>query len=340
MNKNILFIGYLYKGSTALHRLTALKKNTDIVYAIDLQILKNKIICFIDRVISNIFRISINSWLLKNKIIEKVSKINPEIIWVDKGIIIPSSTFKIIKMRFSKIIMIHYSPDDMMNPRNQTKYYLDCIPLYDLHVTTKSYNVDELYNIGARSVLFVNNAFAPEIHKPYQLTEEEVKKFSSDVSFIGSIEKERAEIIFWLAENGIKITVWGKNWQPVLKKHKNIRLISNWFADEKYAKIICATKINLAFLRKVNRDLQTTRTTEIPACGGFMLAERTDEHLKLFKENEEAVFFSDNDELKRKIEYYLSNENERIKIALNGYRKCTSAGYDNITMVKKVIGSL
>ncbi|OQY75802.1 MAG: hypothetical protein B6D44_00725 [Ignavibacteriales bacterium UTCHB2] len=239
-----------------------------------------------------------------------------------------------------KIKIIHYSPDDMINPQNQTSFYLNDIPLYDMHVTTKSYNVDELYNLGAKKVLFVNNAYAPEVHKPYELTTEEKNKYSADVSFIGAPEKERSDSILEIADAGIKIVIWGNGWSKFLSPTPNIIIREGWYADENYSKIICASKINLAFLRKVNRDLQTTRTMEIPACGGFMLAERTSEHLKLFKENEEAVFFSNNNELKNKIEYYLNNDDARTRISENGMKRCIKSGYDNVTMIQKVIDSL
>lgn len=209
-----------------------------------------------------------------------------------------------------------------------------------MHVTTKSYNVDELYNLGAKKVLFVNNAYAPEVHKPYELTTEEKNKYSADVSFIGAPEKERSDSILEIANAGIKIVIWGNGWAKFISLHPNIIIKQGWFADEEYSKIICASKINLAFLRKVNRDLQTTRTMEIPACGGFMLAERTDEHFKLFKENEEAVFFSDNLELKNKTEYYLKNDDGRKRISENGMKRCIKSGYDNVTMIQKVIDSL
>ena len=110
--------------------------------------------------------------------------------------------------------------------------------------------------------------------------------------------------------------------------------------DDNFSKALSAFKINLGFLRKKSRDLHTTRSTEIPACGGFMMAERTVEHQAMFEEDKEAVFFSNNEELLDKCKYYLSHEEERKKIAEAGYKRCISSDYSNDGMIKKVLSSM
>ena len=87
----------------------------------------------------------------------------------------------------------------------------------------------------------------------------------------------------------------------------------------------------------MNLDLQTTRSVEIPACGSFMLAERTIEHLAMFEEGKEAAYFSSNDELLQKCRYYLAHEDERKQIAAAGHQRCENSGYSNYDRIKAII---
>lgn len=218
----------------------------------------------------------------------------------------------------------------MLNPDNQTPQYLNAIPLYDLHVTTKSYNVPELTEMGANDVLFVGNAFCPQTHKKQILTVAEKEYWGGAVGFVGSYEKQRAESILFLAKHGIKIRVWGRwpaEWVTKLAQH-GVVIVGKNLVGIDYAKAICALDINLNFLRKVNRDVQTTRSIEIPACGGFMLAERTLEHQELFQEGEEADYFESNEELLQKIRYYQNTPAERKKIQEAGFQRCVKS-YSN-----------
>jgi spore maturation protein CgeB len=68
------------------------------------------------------------------------------------------------------------------------------------------------------------------------------------------------------------------------------------------------------------------RTFEAPACGAFLLNERTPEHLKLLEENRDAAYFSSKAELVEKVRYYLWRENERERIRRSGYKTITSGG--------------
>ena len=64
---------------------------------------------------------------------------------------------------------------------------------------------------------------------------------------------------------------------------------------------------------------------EIPACCGFMLAERTEEHRMYFEEDREAVYFSSFDEALSKIRFYISHDSIRRQIALAGHLRCINS---------------
>src|SRR5262249_61768258 len=131
------------------------------------------------------------------------------------------------------------------------------------------------------------------------------------------------------AKNGIHVRIWANKWGKIgryANLHVEGRPLVNTSVDLRYTKGICSTGINLCFLRKANRDLQTTRSVEIPACGGFMLAERTEEHCALFEEGVEAEYFGSDDELVEKCRDYLPYPDKRKKIAAAGRGTRPGAG--------------
>jgi spore maturation protein CgeB len=260
-----------------------------------------------------------------------------DLVWIDKGLAIRPRTLDRLRALLPHARLVAYSPDDMSNPGNQSRRYLDSVGRYDVHVTTKSYNVPELEALGARHVIFVDNAYDPAIHRPMELSEAERRRFAADVGFVGTFELDRAEWAHRLAEAGIPVTVRGPGWSRFKKTHPLLRVHDEYLNAEDYPRAVSATRINLAFLCKANRDRQTQRSAEIPACRAFMLAERTDEHARLYREGQEAEFFGSFDELVAKCRHYLAHEDERRNIAIAGYRRCVLGGYSNAARLARVL---
>jgi spore maturation protein CgeB len=67
-----------------------------------------------------------------------------------------------------------------------------------------------------------------------------------------------------------------------------------------------------------------------------MLSERTDDLKKLYKEDEEAVFFSCPEELVEKAKVLLKNEIRRKQIAKAGRQRCTADGHDVVNRMRQL----
>ena len=68
-----------------------------------------------------------------------------------------------------------------------------------------------------------------------------------------------------------------------------------------------------------------------------MLAERTTEHQAMFREDEEAVFFSNNEELLEKCQYYLEHEELRRRIAQAGHERCMASDYSYEGRIRMIL---
>lgn len=325
---DILFVGPLYAGSTSRQRMECLAK------------LGHRVACadqLPGRMIERRFTLA---WKVRRRLFGDwdESRLNarllawpaspaPDLVWVEKGLTVEAATLRALRARWPGARLLNYSPDDQFNPRNQSRQWLAGLPLYDLHVTTKTFNVAELRAAGARDVFYVGKGYSPEVHRPLPVTPGDRERLGADVGFIGWPETARERSMRHLARHGVPVRVWGP-W-PRSKAAPNLRVEGRPLWADDYARAISATRINLGFLRRVNRDRHTTRSIEIPACGGFLLAERTPEHLELFREGVEAEFFAGDGELLEKARWYLAHEPERARIAEAGLRRCRESDYSN-----------
>lgn len=232
-----------------------------------------------------------------------------------------------------------YMNDDMFNPRNQSFTFLEAIKRIDCILTTKSYNVSEFHAARAPLAIYTPNAYDPKIHYPAKPSAEERTYYKGDVAFIGTFRSERADFLARVAELGGQFTfnVWGGGWDKMRRpiywhKWSRWRTLKPCVRRKELrcadmGKAIQSNKICLGLLYRANRDLHTSRSFEIPACGGFMLAERTDEHRMYFEEDREAAYFSSFEEMLDKFRYYLAHEEERQRIAWAGYQRCVCSSY-------------
>lgn len=343
--QRILFIGALWHGSTALQRMQALKELGYDIIGLDTappeaSVQESRLD---NRIINKLYRLGVHNLASKDfakinaKIIKCLEYQRFEMLWIDKGMTVEEATLLRVRAQQPDCRIIGYSPDDMATRHNQSKQFLQCLRHYDIYFTTKSYGVEELKKLGCNRVEFIGNAFDPSLHKPLILSEVERKHLGGKVGFIGGWEHERASSIYSIVMAKIPVRVWGQGWERCRLRHPNMVLEKKPLWADNYAKALCSFDINLCFLRKMNRDLQTTRSIEIPACGAFMLAERTDEHLALFKEGTEAEFFSSDVELLEKIKYFLTHSEERKLIAAAGRERCIKSGYSNHDRMRQML---
>jgi spore maturation protein CgeB len=335
---NILYVGAMLNGSTTLQRAQALRDMGHRLYCINTErstevVVKYSIYSRIRRRITGPQDlVDANSSILHALHTQRF-----DLLWIDKGLTINAKTLEYTRKHHPACRIVGFSPDDMLNKNNQSRHFLSCLPLYHFYVTTKSFNVSELRGLGCPEVLFVDKAYDPHTHRPLPVTDTDRQRLGGRVGFIGQWEPARADSLRALALAGVPVRVWGYTWERMKNVPPGLIIENEPLWGDDYARAIAAFDINLCFLRKCNRDLQTSRSIEIPACGGFMLAERTCEHLRLFVESKEAEFFDDDDELIRKTYYYLDHLDERDQIAHGGLNRCEKGGYSYLRRLGDVL---
>lgn len=220
-------------------------------------------------------------------------------------------------------VRISYSPDDVSNPANVSDDYLAHEARWSMVVTTKRHNVAEVTarTGGRTAVRFVLSAYDPAWHRP-RARAGSARGF--DVGFVGHFRPDRAPLLALLAgRHGRRLGIFGDGWRRRALTADGVRraAVHGPAYAECFSAAVARTRANLVLLNSANRDTHTCRTFEVPAAGGLVVGERTDEHRALFDEGTEALLFSGTDELLAVLDAVARDPGRAARIAGAGHRR-------------------
>ncbi|MDP2296023.1 MAG: glycosyltransferase [Pseudolabrys sp.] len=202
------------------------------------------------------------------------------------------------------------------------RLFRESLPFYDLFVTPRQSNVESAHQVGAQKVIRVDFAADEIAHRPQPLGPIDYERFGADVVFIGQWMPERGPFLYRLLKKGVPLKVFGPRWHKApeysaIKAHVS----PDFLAGNDYSKAVQCAKIAIGLLSKGNEDLHTTRSLEIPALGALFCGERTVDHLRMYRDGKEAVFWDDADECAAHCLSLLKNPGRIKSIASAGHRR-------------------
>jgi len=291
-----------------------------------------------------VYRVQSGPWVarLNRDILAMAEREKPDIFWADKLLSLRPETLDTLHRM--GIASVSYMIDNAFGPRRDPgwRLYMKDIPHFDLHVVQRDKNIGDYKARGARDVIKIQTAYEPTIHFPPSIGWSDNDR-DRGVSFIGTSYDDRPTFLTRLWKDyGLPVVISGdRMWKERLSAEAASALYTNselYLAD--YREGIWRSKINLSFLTHSNQDEFVHKSFEIAACQGFLLAERSEGHLARFREDEEAVFFSDFEECVMKIKRYLPNEEARERIAAAGRARAVRDGYSNDAQVGRIVERL
>lgn len=159
--------------------------------------------------------------------------------------------------------------------------------------------------IGGDKVFFLQEGYDQTSNFPVK------SKYVYDVSFIGALRNKRF----------------------AYHKAVGFDVIQSAYGKE-HSLAVAQSKINLNFTEGGTSD----RTYKVLASRGFLLTEPWISMENDFTTGQDFDIFTNANELKEKISYYLEHEDERLRIAEHGYQ--TVQKFDRINWAKQIIDKL
>jgi len=134
---------------------------------------------------------------------------------------------------------------------------------------------------------------------------------------VGEIAAAEKRVNYLAGLHAFDVRVWGdEGWR--MAEPYGVTYMGSAGHTNEINKIYGASRINVDINRLYQMDIIPMRIFDIMACGGFVLAEQSDDLGELFEIGREIVTYRTLEELVAKTEYYLNHGDEALEIAQRG----------------------
>jgi spore maturation protein CgeB len=207
-----------------------------------------------------------------------------------------------------------YLTDDPWNPAFRAGWFFDALQEYDHVFSPRRANLADLAAHGCRRVSYLPFGYDPALafHEEPSTRQERVQ-YATDLAFVGGADPDRIPFVDAAIRASVDVALYGGYWDryPQTRRHARGR------ADvSTVRKATSSARVSLCLVRRANRDGHVMRSLEIPAMGGCMLVEDTEEHHALLGAPGQAVtYFRGVVEMVERLQWLLSAQEERTRLA-------------------------
>ena len=159
---------------------------------------------------------------------------------------------------------------------------------------------------------------------------EKDENISDEILFVGVTRGVYRTIIKDILKTNHDVSIYGRGWEEFIdEKYVKGYFIPNDRLHKYYSS--CKILLNDHWEEMIDEDFPSNRLFDALACGTFVISDKIPSADTLFEGN--IVTYEDMDDLNEKINYYLTHEDERVKIAKKGQRIVL----ENHTFDKRII---
>jgi glycosyltransferase involved in cell wall biosynthesis len=251
---------------------------------------------------------------LRNRfLLDRARAFRPDVLWVvgDNTVIYGETLLKIKSELGCRIVYASGTSPIVFSHAIERK----AAPLYDLVLVNDEYHGIQWLELGApRMVCLPIAACDPDFHHPYDLTPAERSAYTCDVGFVGTLVPYNlygGRIRALEALTDFDLGIWSVHdvAGPLRSKVRGRAL------GEDMLRVLSASKLTINTHGDFMRYGGNMRLFEAAAVGVLQIADDRPGNRRWFTPGENIVLYSNLDDLRDKVRYYLAHDAERQAIA-------------------------